>query len=32
MAIERDIVFMSLEPTGAGRSPEQAADREIELE
>ena len=31
-AIERDTVFSSPEPTTACRSPEHAADREIELE
>jgi hypothetical protein len=32
MAIERDAAFRSPEPTRAHRSPEHAADREIELE
>jgi hypothetical protein len=32
MAIERDVVFRPPEPTKACRSPEHAADREIELE
>ncbi len=32
MAIERDAVFRPPEPTRACRSPEHAADREIELE
>ena len=32
MAIERDAVFRPPEPTTACRSPEHAADREIELE
>jgi hypothetical protein len=31
-AIERDVMPRPLEPTGAGRSPDRTADREIELE
>jgi hypothetical protein len=32
MAIERDAVLNSLEPTAGCRSPERAADMEIELD
>ena len=32
MAIERDVMFSQPDPTRACRSPEHAADREIELE
>ena len=32
MAIERDAIFRPSEPTGALRSSENVADREIELE
>ena len=31
-AVERDVVFRPLEPTGGGTSPKYAADKEIELE